>query len=56
MTTYISPAHSNIATPLDWGTATMEDLWRASDLAGIPAGAILRSTHQLLGGHPKLGS
>lgn len=40
MTTHIPPAHTNSAAPLDWETATVEDLWRASDLARVSAGAI----------------
>lgn len=39
MTTYIPPAHK-IAATLNWETATVEDLWRGSDLAGVSAGAI----------------
>lgn len=54
MTTYIPPAHSNIAAPLDWETATMEDVWEVSDLAGVSACTILGAAHKILGGNAKL--
>lgn len=54
MTTYIPPAHSNIAAPLDWETATMDDLWRVSDLAGISACTLLGAANEVLGGDAKL--
>ena len=47
------PAHSKIAAPLNWETATLGDLWRLSDATGVAAGAILRSLDQLKGPDPE---
>lgn len=49
MITYIPPAHSNIAAPPNWETATMGELWRYSDATGVPAGTILRALDKLEG-------
>ena len=49
MTAIVPPAHSKIAAPLDWETATMGDLWRLSDATGVPASAILRALDKLEG-------
>ena len=54
MTTTIPPAHNN-AAPLDWETATLGDLWRLSDAAGVPAGAILRALDKLEGADSERG-
>lgn len=46
MTTIVPPAHSKIAAPLDWETATVQDLWSLSDAGGVSAGAIFRALDQ----------
>lgn len=40
------PAHSKVATP-DAEAATVEDVWRASDAAGVLPSAILATVEQL---------
>lgn len=55
MTTTIPPAHSNIATPPDWGTVTLDQAWAESDLTGVPASAILRAPHEVIGRDAQLG-
>ena len=47
MTAHIPPAHSKIAASLEWETATVEDLWRASDLARVPARTIFATVEKL---------
>lgn len=47
MTIHIPPAHSSIAAPLNWETATVEDLWYASDLAGASSCSVLAAMQQL---------
>lgn len=54
MTTYIPPAHSKAAAPLDWETATLDDAWAVSDVTGIPACTILRAPHEVIGRHAQL--
>lgn len=39
------------ATPRAWGVATVQDLWRLSDVAGVPAGTLLATVEKLDGGH-----
>ena len=46
MSTTIPPARK-IAAPLDWETATVEDVWRASDLGGVAPSAALATVEQL---------
>ena len=47
--TSTSATHDKDATPQRREVATMDDLWRESDLVGVPAGALLSAAHQLLG-------
>ena len=47
MTTRIPPAHNKIAATLDWETATVEDVWRASDLALASSCSVLATVQQL---------
>ena len=42
MTTATPPAHSKIAAPLDWETATLGDLLDLSHATGVPASLLYR--------------
>lgn len=48
-----TPPIHKIAAPL-WETATMDDLWRVSDLAGVSACALLSATHEVFRGDAQL--
>ena len=50
MTTIVPPAHSKIAAPRAWGTATVQEVWELSDRAGIPPCALLSIVQQLVFG------
>lgn len=52
MATTLPPSTAQqIAASLDWETATLDDLWLASDDARIPAGSLFTTVEQLHGGH-----
>ena len=53
MTTTVPPAHSEVAASLDWETATLGQIWRASDLAGVTACSVLRALDKLEGADPE---
>lgn len=53
MGTTIPPAHRKIAAPLDWETATLEDLLDLSDATGLPACALLRAMQKVPGSDPQ---
>ena len=42
MATTTPPAHSKIAAPLDWETATLGDLLDLSHATGVPASLLYR--------------
>ena len=44
-----NPAKHRIAAPHEWETATVGDVWRGSDLAGVPSCTILTSMQHLVG-------
>lgn len=46
MTTIVPPAYSKVATP-NAEVATVEDIWRASDAAGVLPSAVLATVEQL---------
>lgn len=50
-----SATHEEVAAP-NLGTATMDDLWRVSDLAGVSACALLCATYEVFGGDAQLAS
>lgn len=47
MKVIIQPAHVTVAASLDWGAATVGDMWGASDEVGVSAGSVLRALDQL---------
>lgn len=44
-----SPEKHRIAAPHEWEAATVEDVWRGSDLAGVPSCTILTAMQHLVG-------
>lgn len=53
MTATVPPVHSKIAASLDRETATLGQIWRASDLAGVTACSVLRALDKLEGADPE---
>ena len=47
MTPAVPPAHSKVAASLKWETATVEDVWRVSDLTLAPSCSVLAAMQQL---------
>lgn len=45
------PTKHRIAATHNWETATVEDVWRGSDLAGVPSCTILTAMQHLVGRH-----
>lgn len=48
MRTVVPPSHNRIATPIA-EVATVQDLWRLSDVSGVPPCAIYCAMQQVVG-------